>query len=80
MNTAIVQDVVTAQGTDTEQDMADMEAATTVTILDQAEDQALHCLLEVPHLLVAYLEAGQDKTDRRKNYCSKALGPTGTVL
>ena len=58
MNTVIVHDAVTAQGMATEQDMADMGVATTVTILDQAEDYALVCLLEVPHLLVVYLVAG----------------------
>ena len=58
MNTVIVQDVVTGQGMAMGQDMVDMEVATTVTIQDQAEDYALDCLLEVPHLLVVYLELG----------------------
>ena len=48
------------------QDMVDMMVATTVTIQDQAEDYALDCSSEEPHLLVVYLEAGQDETERQK--------------
>ena len=44
MNTVIVQDVVTGRDMAMGQDMVDMEAATTVIILDQAEDYALDCL------------------------------------
>ena len=50
--------MVTGRGMAMGQDMVDMMVATTVTIQDQAEDYALDCSSEEPHLLVVYLEAG----------------------